>query len=100
MPHKWSRDGKISYGDVPKCDWRRRMANNGKKIVRLIQHKGKVILQKTVLLGAEDEQQQQEEKDQEQEGAAAEEAEEEADEPPPPAKDPSKATEGQGQEDS
>ena len=40
---KWSRGGKVAYGDVPKCDWRRRMANDGKKIVRLIQHKGKVI---------------------------------------------------------
>ena len=52
------RQGKVAYGDVPKCDWRRRMANDGKKIARLIQHKGKVILQKAVLLGAEDEQEE------------------------------------------
>ena len=29
---------------VPKWVWRRRMADDGKKIVRLIQHKGKVVL--------------------------------------------------------
>ena len=40
-----------------------------KKIVRLIQHKGKVILQKVVLLGAEDDDDEEEEEDQEQEGA-------------------------------
>ena len=64
------------------------MADDGKKIVRLIQHKGKVVLQKAVLLGAEDEQQQEEEEDQEQENQedeaedeAEEEAEEEAQEP-------------------
>ena len=62
------------------------MADDGKKIVRLIQHKGKVlggpVLQKAVLLGAEDDQEKEEE-DQEQENQE-EEAEEEADEPPPP----------------
>jgi len=37
------------------------MADDGKKIVRLIQHKGKVVLQKAVLPGAEDEQEDEEE---------------------------------------
>ena len=55
VPDKWSRGGKVSYEGEPKCDWRRRMADDGKKIVRLIKHMGKVVLQKAVLLGAEDE---------------------------------------------
>ena len=55
-----SRGGKVSYEGEPKCDWRRRMADDGKKIVRLIQHKGKVVLQKAVLLGAEDEEEEEE----------------------------------------
>ena len=96
VPDKWSRGGKVAYKGETKCNWRRRMSNDGKQIVRLIQYKGKMILQNAVMLGAEDEQQQEGEEDQEQEGAAAEEAEEEADEPPPPAEDPSKAKKGKG----
>ena len=83
-----------SYKGEPKCDWRRRMADNCKKIVRLIQHKGKVVLQKAVLPGAEDEQEDREEDvfEEKQDDEAEEEAEEEPEvEPPPPAKAPSKA---------
>ena len=79
-----------------KCDWRRRMSNNGKQIVGLIQYKSKMILQKAVMLGAEDEEDEEEEEDQEQEETAAEEAKAEAEEPPPPAKEPSKAKKGKG----
>ena len=66
----------------------------GKTFVRLIQHKGKVVLQKAVLPGAEDEQEDREEDvfEEKQDDEAEEEAEEEPEvEPPPPAKAPSKA---------
>ena len=39
---RWSRGGKVAYKGEAKCDWRRRMSNDGKQIVRLIQYKGKI----------------------------------------------------------
>ena len=96
VPDKWSRGGKVAYKGEAKCDWRRRMSNDGKQIVRLIQYKGMMILQKAVMLGAEDEQEEQEEEEEEEQQEAAAEAEEEAEEEAPPAKEPSKAKKGKG----
>ena len=59
VPDKWSRGGKVAYKGQSKCDWRRRMTKDGKQIVRLIQYKNTMILQKAVMLGAKDEKQQQ-----------------------------------------
>ena len=41
VPDKWSRGGNVAYKGEAKCNWRRRMSNDGKQIVRLIQYKGK-----------------------------------------------------------
>ena len=49
VPDKWSRGGKVAYKGEAKCDLRRRMSNDGKQIVRLIQYKGMMILQKAVI---------------------------------------------------
>ena len=73
---KWCRGGKVAYKGQPKCDWRRRQTKDGKQVVRLIQYKNIMILQKGVLLGAEDEKQQQQQQEEEEEEAAAEEEEE------------------------
>ena len=96
MPDKWSRGGKVAYKGEPKCAWRRRMSKDGKQIVRLIQYKNQMILQKAVMLGAEDEQEEEEDEDDEEQEEAAAEEEEEAEEEAPPAKVPSKAKKGKG----
>ena len=85
---KWSRGGKVAYQGEPKCAWHRRQTKDGKKIVRLIQYKNQMILQRAVLLGAEEE--EEEEEQDEVEG----EAEEEEEEPPPPPPSSSKAKRG------
>ena len=65
MADKWSRGGKVAYKGEPKCAWRRHQTNDGKEIVRLIQYKNQMILQKAVLLGAEDEEEEEEEEEEE-----------------------------------
>ena len=47
------------------------MSNDGKTLAKLIQHKGKVVLRKAVMPGAEDEQEEQEEEEEEEEEADA-----------------------------
>ena len=71
----WSRGGKVAYKGQPKCAWRRRQTKDGKHIVRLIQYKNIMVLQKAVLPGAEDEKQQEEEEEN-QEDEAEDEAKE------------------------
>ena len=51
---KFSRGGVVTYNGSAKCAWRRRMTKDGKCFIRLIMHKGKVVLQKAQIEGAPD----------------------------------------------
>ena len=67
---KFCRGGKVAYKGTPQCKWRRLQTKDGKHVVRLIQYKNKMILQKAALLGAEDEHEEEQEKEEEEEEEA------------------------------
>ena len=55
---RFCRGGRSTYEGTPQCKWRRLQTKDYKHVVRLIQYKNKMILQKAALLGAEDEQEE------------------------------------------